>query len=563
MKKIFISTLLLFAFGILSAQQFPNPIHIPDTLVGPTYDLTIAKAKTLFMPGDSTDTYGINGSYLGPTLIMHENDTVYMNVKNLLGEPTTIHWHGMHVAPEDDGGPHTAIPADSTWSPDFPVMDEATTFWYHPHLHHKTAEQVYFGAAGMIIVRDDKQVGNQLPHTYGVDEFPLIIQDKSFNANNGLIYTAMADTMMVNGTLGGYLEVPAQMVRFHVLNASNQRVYNLGFLAQFPAWQIGSDGGFLENPIPLNKLQITPGERVEVVVDFSQRLNQNIKLIAFNSELGEGLSGGPRGPRGSPNNTLDSLDFEVMEFRVVAATNNAIMTQPPMNLNSFNKPLEANADRHRTKTFTVDSTGFPFYINGSIMDMSVINDTVQLDDIEIWTLINNTDVAHPWHIHDIQFYILDINGNPPPPHLSGRKDVIIVQPYDTIRYITQFDDFVSDSVPYMFHCHNLFHEDGGMMGQFLVLDLTSISEADLSNDVSLNLFPNPSNGVFNLKKKSGSISDIERVEVIDISGKPIPVQYKFQGEQIVLDLKEQAAGIYFLKAYAVDGSTEIVKLIKE
>lgn len=563
MRSFILSICLIIGYSVATAQQFPNPIHIPDTLNGPVYDLTVLKSKTAFISGDSTNTYGINGSYLGPTLIMHENDTVQMHVTNLLGETTTMHWHGMHVAPEDDGGPHTSILADSTWSPSFPVMDQATTFWYHPHLHHKTAEQVYSGAAGMIIVRDDKAVGNLLPHTYGVDEFPLIIQDKSFDANNKLIYTAMADTMMVNGTLGGYLEVPAQMVRFHILNASNQRVYNLGFLAQFQAWQIGSDGGFLESPLPLNKLQLTPGERVEVVIDFSQHISQNIKMKAFNSELGEGLSGGPRGPRGGPNNQLDSLDFDIMEFRVIAATNNAITTRPPITLNTFDKPLEANADRHRTKTFTVDSTGFPFYINGSLMDINVINDTVQLDDIEIWTLINSTDVAHPWHIHDIQFYILDINGNPPPPHLSGRKDVIIVQPFDTIRYITQFDDFVSDSIPYMFHCHNLFHEDGGMMGQFLVLNLTSINEVSKDKLANFEVYPNPSSGDFYLKKKIGAINEIERIEVFDISGRSVQVHFEILVNQIEIKMEDQAKGAYFLKIYDFDGSIELVKLVRK
>lgn len=562
MNKSIVTLLLLLTGFSVNAQQFPNPIHIPDTLTGPVYNLEVIRSKTQFLSGDSTPTYGINGSYLGPTLIMQAGDSVQMHVTNRLGETSTMHWHGMHVAPENDGGPHTPILADSTWSPTFPVLEEATTFWYHPHLHHKTAEQVYYGAAGMIIVRDNKAVNQQLPHTYGVDEFPLIIQDKSFDSTNALIFTSIADTMMVNGTLGGYLEVPAQMVRFHILNASNQRVYNLGLPPTVDAWQIGSDGGYLENPVPVNRIQLTPGERVEIVVDFASNIPPNTRMISFSSELGDGLAGGPRGPRGRPNNMLDSLDFPIMEFRVIPQTTNAITQRPPMNLNTYNKPLEVNADRYRTKIFTVDTSGFPFYINGLLMDMNVINDTVRLDDIEVWSIINNTDEAHPWHIHDVQFYILDINGMPPPPTLAGRKDVIIVQPYDTIRYITKFDDFANDTVPYMFHCHNLFHEDAGMMGQFIVTNPVGINEVkqDLGH---FQAFPNPTKGKLTIQTRGAFLDEIKSIELVSIDGKRIDAAIDINRNSATVHLDGKSSGIYFAKITNLKGQTEVIKFVKD
>ena len=546
------------------AQQFVNPLFIPDTLHGPTYNLEVAPAKMPFLAGDSTNTFGINGPYLGPTLIMNADDTVQMHVTNSLGETTTMHWHGMHVSPENDGGPHTAILDGEIWSPRFRVIEEATTFWYHPHLHHHTARQVYNGAAGMIFVRDDRPVGNLLPHTYGVDEFPLIIQDKAFDTTNQLIFSALADTMMVNGTLGAYLDVPAQMVRFHILNASNQRVYNLGLPPQLDAWQIGSDGGLLENRIPMNRIQLTPGERVEIVVDFSSMGGPNpmARMVSFGSELGDGLSGGPRGPRGRPNNGLDSVDFEVLEFRVVPATANAI-TSLPVNLNTYNKPLEANADRFRTKVFTVDTNGiFPFYINGQLMDMAVINDTVILDDIEVWTLINSTEEAHPWHIHDVQFYILDINGNPPPPHLAGRKDVIIVQPFDTIRYITQFEDFADNIIPYMFHCHNLFHEDGGMMGQFIVIDPVGIAESKQKKTVNYIVYPNPSKDQIRIKGNMGAFNEVRKVELITMKGKRSKLDFNVTHSEIYLDLSNYKDGTYLIRLIHENGKMETVKVNK-
>lgn len=569
-KNNFLSLFLLIASLSLTAQQFPNRLFIPDTINGKTFDLEVMVSEKYFFPDAPTATYGVNADYLGPTLIMHKGDTVQMHVTNHLeenhvGEVTTMHWHGMHVAPEDDGGPHTPIYFDSTWSPEFEVLDEAATFWYHPHLHHHTAEHVYNGAAGMILVRDDNPIANQLPHTYGVDEFPLIFQDKSFDGSNQLIFTILADTMMVNGTLGAHLDVPAQMIRFHLLNASMQRVYNFGFPPDLEVWHIGSDGGLLERRVRANRIIMSPGERVEIVVDFASVNDTLVRLISFSSALEPGLSGGPRGPRNDPMfqpNPLDSADFDVMEFRIHPANANAI-TSIPVELNTYNKPLESEVDRQRTKVFTVDSSGFPFYINGALMDLEVINDTVQLDDIEIWTLINNTDVAHPWHIHDIQFFILDINGMPPPPPLAGRKDVVIVGAHDTIRYITKFDDFTSDTIPYMYHCHNLFHEDGGMMGQFLVVNQTGIEEI-ISGSSSFVVSPNPSKGVFHFQSKNNGINRVQSIVVYGLRGEKVQeITSLLNHSSFSIDLSDQSDGIYFINLQMRDESTETVKVIKQ
>lgn len=572
MKRIVVVFIFCFCSSfLLKSQQFPNPLLVPDTLSGTEFNLEMISSEAAFFSGTPTETYGINQDYLGPTLIMQKGDVVQMHVTNHLGEAheeeiTTMHWHGMHVAPEDDGGPHTPIYFDSTWSPEFEVLDEATTFWYHPHLHHHTAEQVYYGAAGMILVRDENPVGSLLPHHYGIDEYPLIFQDKSFDANNQFEFTILADTMMVNGTLGAHLNVPAQMVRFHLLNASMQRVYNFGFPPNIDVWQIGSDGGFLERILPANRMTMSPGERIEIVVDFASTNDSMVLLRSFSSELEPGLSGGPGGgPRNDPRfrpNPLDSADFDVMEFRIRMATPNAIRNIP-MNLNTYDRPSVNDVDRERTMLFTVDSSGFPFYINGRIMDLEYINDTVLLDDTEIWTIINHTDVAHPWHIHDIQFFVLDINGVPPPPNLAGRKDVITVNAYDTIRYITKFDDFTNDTIPYMYHCHNLFHEDGGMMGQFIVTNTTGIEEI-YSTKGNFKVYPNPSEGLFQLRAALNNNIKVKQVEVRDVDGKNVKLIEDITSNfEFDVDLSNAGAGIYFIQIIYEDNSRESVKVIKQ
>jgi FtsP/CotA-like multicopper oxidase with cupredoxin domain len=469
----------------------------------------------------------------------------------------------MHVASEDDGGPHTMISPDSTWSPAFEVLDEATTFWYHPHLHSKTAEQVYFGAAGMIIVRDPAEAALDLPRTYGVDDFPIIIQDKSFDASNQLIFAALADTMLINGTLAPYLEVPAQRVRFRYLNASSQRAYHLNFPPQFQPLLIGTDGGLLEAPLPINGITLSPGERIEVVLDFSGMNGNTEPMACNNSQLPNGCSGGPGGPGGPPGNNLDANDFNFMEIRVTPANGNPAGATPTV-LNTHNIWDEVDADVLRTKVFDTLTTGFPYYINGTAFNMMVVNDTIQLDDIEIWELVNETNIAHPFHIHDIQFYILDINGNPPPPELRGRKDVVLVNVGQTIRFITKFEDFADDVIPYMYHCHNLFHEDAGMMGQFIVIDSTTIgmNETMISAGQLYSAYPNPTTDVVTLERL-GSSNGNAMVSVFNTVGKLISSHNMPQNQtRLRLGLSDFDAGLYLISIVDADGTREVLRVVK-
>ncbi len=529
------------------AQQ-PNPLQIPDTLSGSNIYLNVASDSTQFLAGAKTKTYGINQAYLAPTLMLDRGDFVQLHVTNGLADTTTMHWHGLHVAAADDGGPHTPIAPGTTWAPDFTVLDEASTYWYHPHLHEHTAEQVYYGAAGMIIVHDSIEQALGLPHTYGVDDFPMIIQDKSFDSlSNQLIYEAISDTMMINGTLNPFLRVPAQMVRFRFLNASNQRVYNLGFPIGV-SFMIASDGGLLEQPLAVTRILLAPGERVEIVVDFSGITN-NLPLISFNSEMGQGISGGPFGPGGGPGNPLDGTDAPVCEFRIGPPTANPV-TSLPANLRTYNIPPVQNAARTRVKDFDVDVAGFPFYINGLVYDHDYINDTMRLGDIEIWEVHNNTDVAHPLHIHDVQFHVIAFNGNFVPGHLRGRKDVLLTQPGDTIRFVTRFEDFADAHTPYMYHCHNLFHEDGGMMGQFLVIDSVLSGHEDSLNlafGAQLRFFPNPTSGMLFLEDFNKDPERVTSIEVVDMQGRKLALlAIDPNRARHTIDLGACPAGMYLL-----------------
>lgn len=480
MKRILPLSLLSLFVGFNASAQ--NPLAIPDTVSGSVINLTLQTGSVQFKPGPATSTMGVNGNILGPTIIMQKHQQITLNVNNQLGEPTTIHWHGLHVAPENDGGPHIVIPAGTTWSPSFEVLDWASTHWYHPHLHHRTNEHVQKGIAGFIITRDATEAAITLPRTYGVDDFPLVVQTKAFDTNNQIIPMSDLDSnLMVNATINPYLNVPAQVVRLRLLNGSSQRYYNFGFSNNLQFHQIASDAGLLSAPVALTRVMLAPGERAEILINLSALQNQTIYLVNYGAELPNAIYGaaqpGMGGGQSIPNynlNPLNGANRNVLQLNVVAPTANPVTTIPSA-LVTHTPWLASQASLTRTFTFTSTGVGptnvlmGPFQINGAFFDMDIINVEVPENNIEIWQLTNQSPISHPFHLHGFPFYVLDINGNPPPPNLQGKKDVIHVPAgMGTVRFITKFENFTNDSLPYMYHCHMLFHEDDGMMGQFLV-----------------------------------------------------------------------------------------------
>lgn len=528
-----------------------NPLFIPDTLSGNSINLSLQNGQVEFYPGFSTNTIGYNQSILGKTIILEKGSDVTLNVTNNLAEPTTLHWHGLHVSAENDGSPHTVIEAGQTWSPSFTVLDHAATYWYHPHLHEHTEEQVTRGAAGFIIVRDNEEAQLELPRTYGVDDFPIVIQSRAFNTNKQLLWnTAADDVIMCNGTLDAHLDAPAQIVRLRLLNGSTERVYNLGFQNNLNFHQIASDGGLLDAPVSLTRLRLAPGERAEILLDLSAQQGQSIELMSFASELPNGTYGAanpsamPMGSiAGYSNNSLNGNDFSVLQINVVAPTTNPVTTIPSALIT--NVPyLESDVNATRNLLFQPAQMGpngmlnGPFEINGQIFDMEVINFEIPLNNIEIWELTNQTAIAHPFHIHDVQFYILEINGNTPPANMQGRKDVVLVPPmFGTVRFITKFEDFADDEMPYMYHCHMLSHEDDGMMGQFLVLGNTTSTNEQKEN--SILIYPNPVANLIHIQGLSPST-----IELYNTSGQLLEKR-ESAGNDEQFNLAEFASGFYY------------------
>jgi hypothetical protein len=190
----------------------------------------------------------------------------------------------------------------------------------------------------------------------------------------------------------------------------------------------------------------------------------------------------------------------------------------------------------------------------------VINEVIPLNNIEIWTLTNQSGIAHPFHIHMVQFYVLDRNGVPPPLNESGRKDVVLVKPQETVRIITKFENFSNDEIPYMYHCHMLMHEDEGMMGQFLVIDESPVLST-FTGEVSATIFPNPSKGNYHLH--FGENLQIYDLKVIDKYGRSLrEVDYQAMSNQLILNLLDPDKGLYILKINT-DRGPYVFKIIKE
>ena len=444
---------------------FANPLAVPE-LAEPTidedgrkvFDLRFTAGESQLVDAGPSDTWGLNGTYLGPTIRAERGDRVQVNVTNGVDEATTLHWHGMHLPARMDGGPHQMIEPGETWSPAWTIDQPAASLWFHPHLHGETAEHVYRGAAGMFIV-DDPAANVALPDTHGVDDVPLIIQDKNFDDDGSLDDSApigstvglLGDTILVNGTYDPYFEATTRLVRFRVLNASNARVYNLGFTDDRPFWQVGSDSGLLERPHETRRVQVAPGERAEIVMVVEP--GDETVLRSFGPDLGMGW-----------NERFNGGDdtFDILQVR---GTERLDASAPlPDRLAAIDRPDPADAAA--TREFSLQGTK----INGHHMDMGRVDEVVTEGTTEIWEVTNDHGNAHSFHPHLVHFAVLDVDGAPPPPELSGWKDTIYVPPHTTIRIVARFDGEADPDTPYMFHCHMLAHEDDGMMGQFVLVE---------------------------------------------------------------------------------------------
>jgi len=465
---------LLANGATLATNAFSERLPIPPLLEdldnaadSARFALQVQQGSRLFFQGKKTSTYGYNGNFLGPTIRVRNGQRFRINVKNSLPQTTTLHWHGLHLPAKWDGGPRQPISSGSNWNPDFTIKQQAATLWYHPHAMGLTGEQVYNGLAGMFIIEDEVSDQLDIPKDYGKDDIPLIIQDRRFLNNGQFAYVqnrhdvmngVIGNYLLVNGAMQPVLSVHAGLVRLRILNGSNSSIYRIAFANQQRFQVIASDGGFLERPITMDRMLLSAGERIEVVVDFSATsLGKQISLMVDQV-------GGNR--------------FEALRIKIDRAAETAVKI--PGHLRPLDRIPASEATVKRT--FIMETMGMGggrmgmgmmsggLSINGKKMDINRIDERVRLGATEIWEITNRAAMMmrmpHSMHLHDVQFQILDRNGKAPQPHEQGRKDTVLIPPGESVRIISRFRDYTG---VYMYHCHLLEHEDDGMMGQFEVI----------------------------------------------------------------------------------------------
>ncbi|THV41781.1 multicopper oxidase family protein [Glycomyces buryatensis] len=448
--------------------DFDNALAVPplaesaiDGNGARVFRLEVQAGERQFKDGPATPTWGVNGAYLGPTLRASRGEEVAVAVHNGIDETTSLHWHGMHLPAAQDGGPHQAVEPDGDWTPQWTINQPAATLWYHPHPHGQTGKHVYRGVAGMFILDDDQADELNLPAEYGVDDLPMIVQDRRFHDDNTLDEDAsfissigiLGDEILVNGTMGPYREVTTRLVRLRLLNASNARVFNFGFSDDRGFDMIASDGGLLAAPFRTDRIQLSPGERAEIVVAFAP--GETVDLRSYPNSPGLGADA----PQLRFNGGEDSLDV----CRFTAAAELTDETEVPDTLGEA-PDLDLD-DVAAERSFEL----LGFEINGESMDMNRIDFGVRVDTTEVWEVVNVDGDTHNFHVHDVQFQVLDIDGQAPPEYLSGWKDTVQLATSKRYRLAMRFSEYTDPNVPYMYHCHILFHEDSGLMGQFVVL----------------------------------------------------------------------------------------------
>jgi FtsP/CotA-like multicopper oxidase with cupredoxin domain len=493
-----VSSASLWAQG---AKLATRPLPIPRLIEardGEPVTLTLQKSSHRFGSGAAVPSTGISSSYLGPVVRVRSGDTIPFRVENHLDEETTLHWHGLLIPSDVDGGPHNTIKPGGVWTPELKINQPAATHWFHPHPHGKTAKQVYGGLAGVMIVSDSHDRERALPERYGIDDLPIVVQDKQFGRNGELVYAPsmmdvmhgfQGDTLLVNGVIAPTATVPAGFVRLRFLNAANARNFDLRFSDRRPFYVIGSDAGLLPEPVKVRNLVIAPAERYEVLVNFADgRAVELVTAPDTHHGMGPGMMMGSARAFGATETfmrfnpdpgltaavtrlprqltTLAAPDLKsAVEWKTFALDPMMAMGSGMMAMSTAGMgrpPGSAANDAGHDHAAMAQMMG----INGRAFDMHRVDVTARRGTAEVWE-IQSTAMAHPFHMHGVSFRILSNNGRPPSQEQSGWKDVVLVA--EQAELLVRFDQPATPKKPFMYHCHILEHEDHGMMGQFAVV----------------------------------------------------------------------------------------------
>lgn len=481
-----------------------NPNFHPDVeldLVCKPIEISILKGaatkvlhyQATLIKGPKDTVVDIPHSYLGSMIRLQKGQKVRINFHNALSQSSVVHWHGLHVPQVMDGHPQYAIESGETLVYEFEVLNRANMNMYHPHPHGATAKQVYFGLAGAVIVNDDEEAALDLPS--GEYEIPLVIQDKQFDSDNQLVYSpnrhqrmtgVTGDNILVNGQANFHLEVESRAYRLRVMNGSTSRIYKLAWDDGMPMTIIGVDGGLLEQPEVKPYVMLAPGERLDVWADFSARNEGSqlmLKSLAFSGVM-------PKMAMGMNRSSLAvGSEYPICTIKVTRKVSES--HKLPTKLAKIHRyGIHETANPNNPLPISISESPMSMLLNGRAYEFNhpLPSERVKMGSIVLLEIFHaqsnmgmgggmggmNMTMPHPIHLHGQQFEIMSrsISGDTSDYDTvregfidSGLKDTVLVMPMERIKMIKPFQDFKG---LYLYHCHNLEHEDMGMMREFLV-----------------------------------------------------------------------------------------------
>lgn len=554
---IFLSASRIFP-GIIKSQntRLGNPLRFPPVLQ-PGENLVLRTSNVEVWPGTTTEVIALNNSYPSPTIIVNRGDNFSVNFENQHSEEATIHWHGLLVPEMMDGHPKDAVMPGQSYTYSFPVFQRAGTYFYHSHAHHLTAKHVYKGFAGFFIVNDEDEISLGLPR--GEFDVPLLIQDRrSVNQPQFTYQPNMMDVMLgylgnlplINGTPDAFFDVQKTLYRFRILNGSNARVYKLALSDNSNFWIISTDSGLKDQPVQMNNVFLAPGERIDILVDFS---SYNIGDSIFLKTLPFSGTGGTY-PQG--------IEMNLLTFNIVGSGNsNGVV---PANLSTIEYYNINDIERTRNFTLTRIMAGSGMHkINGLTFDINRIDEIITKNELEEWKFINNTNEYHPMHIHGVMFQVYSRNGNTDiPSNDRGWKDTVLINPNETVSVLVKFIDYTGI---YLLHCHNLEHEDDGMMINIRIDNPTDVDDK-ITTPENFELYqnyPNPFNSSTTIRYKLKNTENYVGLSIYNADGEL--VEKIFEGSQtsgihsFTWDASNYSSGTYFLKMN-VDGLIKTIKL---
>jgi FtsP/CotA-like multicopper oxidase with cupredoxin domain len=375
----------------------------------------------------------------GPSIIANTGSAATIRFVNGLSQRSITHWHGLIVDHEDDGHPLQAVDPGLDYNYNFTIAQRAALNWYHPHPHMQTGEQVFFGLTGAFIIRDSEEAALGLPS--GSYEVPLIIRDASFDSSGNLKFGAKSSGFigtdpLVNGTRNPYIAVDKAVYRFRILNGSNARVLRLALSNGASFTLIGNDGGLLPSAVALSQITLAPAERLDLLVDL-RNLNQGTSIMLRCLDAG----------------------WDLLELRGTGA----VISGPSIPTGSLSTITPLAGPATPTRTFSFDGMT---RINGLVYDINRTDFTVAQGQVERWRFRTNGNAPHPVHIHGASFQIKTRTGGRGTvfPWESGWKDTVLLADRETVDVLIRFER----TGMYLIHCHQLAHEDQGMMSNFVV-----------------------------------------------------------------------------------------------